>query len=779
MARSLDSITDKADSLSKGMSKDLIERLDARLEAASPQGLQAMKDLLHFSWSDRSGTTEESRNDIRKALVTYLAHGGSIAGASQLREAMKGMTPVQLQDFSQKLRRDPGDDFAFHTARQLLPYLDPQDNASLKATNDIIQGVQADVRRGVSHVNTYKDESLALNYVKPGKLEFGRREDLINEACDAYRWAGGSEENEAAFRQILEKKSLGAAASIVSVMRDPQGGVVAGVASSLSVESYTPKLDLQELEPVLLGLPADPAKAGQPMYASGSISVERDDQGALVIANVSAAHVSLRIPEKNKNLSAEKVEELKASFLPIIDTNYSRCGVALDFADSYRQAKLDNPDLSMAEALENYQPDGAGLHDANHSSDCYGQAAAIQREFAKPELDVECVMAGKYCHPNTQQKMEDGSLSNPQDAMLQSGRVTHMDVIVPYTDESGRERVLVFAPGEGKKDKSCQDLSMQEFLAGADAPLMRVAYDPDGENVSLDPAKCQKNALGYRTNLVITNGTPDTPQAKDVAGIDLVGGKVFLSSGASAKFQGPKPLGNQERISFDYRDAINDPEGMITLDFPDGQGGYEPREVTKMEALTAFVDSVGKQFGQSENFTASAMTLMANEEEYQQSVLWPSVQQMHGFAENQALAQNVVLEQDGQRMAQQIAEPHDVSVRDQLRSRPAASGEQRLRDVPAADRQKFEKLQKKISELKENAGNAALEKNFAVDKNDVAAAGHALDDMEKEMGDLKKQMADLKAKNPGLKQLERSTVGRHIHSMVRDVGKDVRAKLGR
>lgn len=60
--------------------------------------VEAMKDLLHFAWKKRGDTTPESRLVIRSILTAFVAKGGSIADAQELKERLKTMAPAELDD---------------------------------------------------------------------------------------------------------------------------------------------------------------------------------------------------------------------------------------------------------------------------------------------------------------------------------------------------------------------------------------------------------------------------------------------------------------------------------------------------------------------------------------------------------------------------------------------------------------------------------------------------------------------------------------------------------
>jgi hypothetical protein len=151
-----------------------------------------------------------------------------------------------------------------------------------------------------------------------------------------------------------------------------------------------------------------------------------------------------------------------------------------------------------------------------------------------------------------------------------------------------------------------------------------VRISPDGTGV--DSVGIQKSALGYLTNIQITNGPPGTDGNKQICGIDLTAGTLYINTAASNAYKGARPEGTGA-IMMKFKDVADDPHGKIMLKAPNGK----EVEVTKAEALALFAKGIQEQFKLKPEFVDNVMHLASNHQQYNQSVLWSSVQSMHGI----------------------------------------------------------------------------------------------------------------------------------------------------
>jgi hypothetical protein len=522
--RLLTDLSGKAETIYGRLSADLGARLDAALGGMDGARQDSVKELLHFAWYSLSGTTAESRVDIRTALTAYIAQGGDLDQAFALKTLLKG------------------------------------------AGTGTLAALRQNIEQGI-----HPAHALAQN--------------------------------------LLDPRSESA----------PQ--------------------DLAALRPVLMGFAPEPGRPAGCEYAGLALTLERGVDVGLTIGNLSASFVSLEVPEENRNLSEADVQRLRDLFADVASTRYARTGGSLDFMRFVREQRAETPDRTMAEAFARYDPSGADIVRHDGRGDCLCLADTLRERLARREPPITGLTVGQYNSDLPRQRVGD-AIKYPDDRRIQSAYVTHMDVVVPYTDEAGDERVLFLTPGMGYQERFFQDMSIDEFQANK-AASVRVGVEADGAVALLLPAgRSIKEGMGYLTNLQMLNNSQDTQaerHAPNLCGIDLIGGTVYLNRLASADFTGIRP-GDQAQgsIRFDYRAARANPDGECIVLMPNPDSGeLEERAMGNLEAFVLFLGAVGRQFGQDESpaqledFIQSVIDLTYQEENYKQAVLWDSVKAIH------------------------------------------------------------------------------------------------------------------------------------------------------
>ncbi len=410
------------------------------------------------------------------------------------------------------------------------------------------------------------------------------------------------------------------------------------LSSKTSKANPDPRKAYTGLKDVLTAFPADPSRAGKVEVSKNNITLGRDKEGKLKLLSQAMTYVPLSIPMQNKNLTPEKIAEIKDTFKKTVDVNYSRGGVALDFMRAMRErSKLDRKTPDVGKALENFNLDGAKIAKKYGGGDCMTEAENLVAELKKQGIGAQVV--GLMEDKHVQQSKDQGKQIEFDKAAQIAGGMTHTDVVIPYTDGTGVERVLMFVPGMGKQEDTAEPLIFDETVED----FMRMdgfrrVTGPGGTD--LDMSGVQKRQLGFMTNIMITANKPEDEQAKkEMCGLDLVRGKLWLNGNATKKTKVPKGLkgkiegwgeNTKGSIEVDLKQMLKNPKEKLKIEvWNDVLGDYEELEVTKIEALAAGLMAIGKQFGQPQDFVDNILTLGTNLDEYRAKVIDPEIMDMH------------------------------------------------------------------------------------------------------------------------------------------------------
>lgn len=625
----LNDISDKANSIYNGMEQSIKTALDQRINQASTKDRNKMKDVLHFSLLGKSGWTEGQRTETRRAVAGYLAMGGSIEGAKQFRKLLKSLPENEIKGIADKLTKEPADR-EYPMMRPFLSGGNPNANNNAQGMAVVLGGLPLKPNEAGNIPYAHNASNFAVMRDVNGKLVVSSKQDMILQIKQSCLSAGVSANTVNGMDAVLNRLDSSQAARVLSQMQGPNGDVIKGLSSAMDRKSNTAQQDYQAFKNVLAELPVDLQKAGQNISADENFTIKRNDQGVIEVLNADAKFTGIHVPNENKLMSGNKVQSAKDIFNNIAQTSYGRAGVPLDFMRHAREEALKDDKTTMQQALQSYRPNGSSISEKNQNADCLCLTEQLITELEKQ--GIKGYAAGVNNQGLTGQSVQGSNVKvNPEGAMLKSGGITHLDVIVPYTNENGDERALVFTPGMGTDPKWSKDIPLSEVNGLNYVEQQRIRLNGEGKGV--DPEITQKSAMGYRSNIQITNGAPETAGNKQIAGIDLVNGKLYLNTAATNAYQGPKIEG-QGALSFNYRDAIKNPNDKVIMKTSEGDV-----EVTKLEALAVFAEGVKNHFGLPDDFVDNVMHLAANEQQYQQAVLWDTVQTMHKLNEGQQVKQ--------------------------------------------------------------------------------------------------------------------------------------------
>lgn len=381
------------------------------------------------------------------------------------------------------------------------------------------------------------------------------------------------------------------------------------------------KLDL--LSQVVQGFPDDPGRAGKHEYADSNVTVSRNDQGKM---HVSFANVAFTgAPKSDQVLTATQVGQLEALFKETVDVPYTKMNATMQMLTHFRAHQSDEPPMTMEQAYQTFTFDGDSACREYGAGNCLSLAQQLSVKLA--EQGIEHVTSGTYSSGLCWQPNAEGTKVFLPGQAQASGANTHCDVIVPYKTEDGEDRVLVLVPGMGVSEKEDGHSKYFENLTPQELEdKMQGGKRLQANGDSVDVGQVQKTSLGYMTNLQMLN-TKQEVREKSLFGVDLIGGKIYLNTQATTDV-GLRPEGTARGASIDIQDVMANPDEMMTLEYTfDGTG--DKIEMTKLEALTAFLEFVAIEFDQPDDFVPNVLTLAANLDDYRNAVLWPETIAFH------------------------------------------------------------------------------------------------------------------------------------------------------
>ena len=375
--------------------------------------------------------------------------------------------------------------------------------------------------------------------------------------------------------------------------------------------------------------PADPSKAKSLAFSNDFLNVGYDNAGKLEIRSTCIQFQGVH--QVGNVLDQSQVTNIETLVKDIAKNQYSTLGVPLDFITQFqdeneRRTNTGEQRLGMREAFESYKPDGAKITDEfGGSGDCMCHAEKLVAELKKSGIEAKIV--GHYTEGLI--KMTDPSdvkngLVTIPGQLEHTERVTHLDVMIPYTTPSGEERVIVVSPGIGPNDeKTFADMSVKDML---DDPEYMYKIVENGTN-EVDPAKVQKAQIEGRHNLKLLLTPVDGPDnQRQQLGLDMLAGKLYLNRLASDTYRAAHgdlaPGQDRGAISLDFKALLDDPDAPATLRTWDPvQNAYVDVQTDRFEAFVATLEAIRDTFGQPDRFVDDIINMVINFEEYREEMI--------------------------------------------------------------------------------------------------------------------------------------------------------------
>jgi hypothetical protein len=383
---------------------------------------------------------------------------------------------------------------------------------------------------------------------------------------------------------------------------------------------HNPRETFAALRDVMTAFPDDPSRAGAAEVLSPLAVMRRDGQGRLHFSRVNALTAPLNIPPGNQRLDEAKIDQIKQVFIQSAAVRYGRAAVLLEFMNHHhaaqRAAPAGQPGPTLAESLSSYHPDGAAMVAKYQRADCMSLAADLVTKLAT--LGIEARVAGHW-NGNLVDKAPQSAAR--EDVAEHTSLATHTDVLIPFTDTTGKEQVMMLVPGMGGDEQYFHVLETDDFQ------LFERSLQPTGQG--LDVGELQKQQLSWLNNLQILNSGWNAGEQRNLFGIDLLGGAFYLNGVASDTFQkehrGGAPNADAS-IRFSFADVAKDPMAKTTVKIWNEQSQqYEGQSMPRFQAMMVFLRAVQEKFQQPPGFVQEMIGLVATHDEYVQQVLLPSV----------------------------------------------------------------------------------------------------------------------------------------------------------
>lgn len=336
-----------------------------------------------------------------------------------------------------------------------------------------------------------------------------------------------------------------------------------------------------------------PERAGFLAFEREGNKVYFDQIGRLVLGAPEKKVVEpFSFPIGNQHLDVAKIDRIKATYHEITDrVPYNNIGPMLDLMQFFTECRTTNPNLTLREAFDAFQPNPAAIYNKYQAGDCMVLAGTLQARLQ--EEGIVAATIGEYTGPNWAQPPSQwggpGRDWNEYDVVTEN--VHHCRCVTHFSDQEGTEHGMYF-----------------NFFAQFDAPIKEGTW----KKLQESEAGGKKDTLGNIANVghilkmqiagktKMVMGSPLNPES--LLGIDLLRGNLYLSSAASKGLEGI-PLNGKGKFSLNLQD----------LQTPDNLGHYFVNgvltQMTHREALTRLVALASGRFHFPVDFVENVLSL--------------------------------------------------------------------------------------------------------------------------------------------------------------------------
>jgi hypothetical protein len=300
------------------------------------------------------------------------------------------------------------------------------------------------------------------------------------------------------------------------------------------------------------------------------LDVRYNQEGYLEIADGPLGPIDTRF---NQVLTKAQVSELCVLYKSLaIDTPFNNLGETLEFIKYFKEQKGVNPELTLKQAFDSYNPDLPQIYDKYHTGTCILLSAKVCHEFAKKGIQAQ-MLSTMALNPWTSLPIPGREVEIPWDAFSQELKgVGHTDAVCFFKDEDGKENILRF---RCSFDKGMPDEIIQ-YRPGQDkTALTKFTFEVGGSEIPdkvIDSGEIGKTWLKGRHKAVIKKD-------EMILGVDFLRGNIYFKPAS----------GSEGRISIDMANLTNpEAKGIYLID------GVKA-ELSHREALRIMIEKAGRE----------------------------------------------------------------------------------------------------------------------------------------------------------------------------------------
>lgn len=351
--------------------------------------------------------------------------------------------------------------------------------------------------------------------------------------------------------------------------------------------------------------PKQPQNAGNLVFEVGKTRIFYDKEGSLAVGLSRKNKTNpIELHSTNVNISQEKIDACIEVYRKIANNRpYNNAAPMLEFMSFFREIKKSNPNITLQDAFEAFHPSSKDMFDKYQSGDCVIISDKLKFEMAGQGIQVAVI--GQYTGASWARSPIPGSNDLWREYDKRTENIHHAAVVMRYTDENGQEKGYLFDSGNEIPDEFRKSDTWKQF-----------SNDNFGKNDTalniVDVGHVSKAQLSGKTKLVIKG----SDNQKQILGIDLLAGNLYLSSDGTKGLQG-LPTNDQGRVSINLNDLKN-PNAIGTYNI-DGK----PVKMSHLAALKLVSEITKTRFQLPDDFVDNILTLADVSEDLFANVLLP------------------------------------------------------------------------------------------------------------------------------------------------------------
>lgn len=352
--------------------------------------------------------------------------------------------------------------------------------------------------------------------------------------------------------------------------------------------------------------PPTPKKAGFLALQVGECKVYYNKMGYLTLAPLDRKMTTpILVQKKHMNLDKSKIDEIKNMYRKVVSNKpYNNLAPMLELMGFFHEMKEQNPEITLKEAYQAFNPSVSEIYDKYQSGDCVILAGKFQDSVKG--LGLELGVVGQYTGPQWAQPPVPNPSGNFQEWRAydkQTENVHHCAAAFRYQDQNKQEKVMYFdtftqlamANGEDIQEGENWENMKEKYIGGSSRDT--------SENIT-NVDHILKMQIAGKTKMLLSGDGKMT----QLLGLDLLRGNLYLNSEGAKDLKG-LPLASNGRFSISLQNLRNPQEKGIY--FINGLS----EQITHQEALRRFFLLAKDRFHLPDDFEEKLMILAQNEDE--------------------------------------------------------------------------------------------------------------------------------------------------------------------